>query len=113
MLINNLTQLVFPKEQENSGDLQKGFIVQVYGKNVSILVNRLWTEQKDKKTPDAGFFEFNYSNGNLNTRSKDIQTVLTRALENNGKDGIKLYYFSSLKEFADAILKNDWKIHTE
>jgi len=108
MKINCLEQLVWPDQEKHPiGDLRKGFVVQIYAKKCSILVDRLWTDKRHS-SPEAGFFELKYAPGNLNTCSSNPQAVIERCL---GVEGIELFYFDSLAEFAQAVLDNGWEIN--
>jgi len=108
--LTSLSNISFPLH-ERKIDLNTGFIVQVYEKKVSILVDSLYAQKNDNELRNAGFFELNYRGGNINTRSKDIETVLTRCLNGDKTTKLQFYYFVSLKDFANAVLQHGWETY--
>ena len=102
--IQSLSELKFPNKDQVQYDLLTGFVVCVYNKRVSILVNRV------KNNESAAFFELNYASTNFNTMSKDIETVISRSVADRS---VELYYFDSLAVFAKTVLEKGWKIYSE
>ena len=110
--IQSLSELKFPSQKFPQHDLKKGFVVGVYNKRVSILVDNLRNNCTIKgASSTAGFFELNYAIGNLNTVSENIETVIERSLSDGSE--VELYYFDSLAVFAKTVLEKGWKLYSE
>lgn len=84
-------------------------IAHVYQGRVTILMF-----YRPELSHDTNLNKYCFSGGTIknwgsHTASDTAQHVVERTLETMDKDGAKLYQFDDFKDFAIAVIQNDWK----
>lgn len=81
-----------------------GMIVCVYNKAVTLLKP---TQQFSTKS--YGFTDFDSNKDSWHTRTDGDRSQILARIKKESKSNEELYYyFATLKDFAEAVIKNDW-----